>query len=163
MTSPPPRSSGRSGQSRPYASTAGRVHAPDETVGLDTQVLARRLPQELAFNRDQQRVLELCRTPAAVAELAARMRLPLGVVTVLVRDLLAAGAVTATPPLDMAGASTVSTALLQRIAAGLRRSLDDLPTTSGTVPDAPSGTAPGTVLTGGPHHGRGLRARARAL
>ena len=40
---------------------------------------------------EHDRILELCREPLAVAELAGRLQLPLGVVRVLLDDLVDAG------------------------------------------------------------------------
>jgi hypothetical protein len=83
---------------RPYLMTGGRTGAvsADGTVAvaMETVVvlswMARNGPvTRQAFERG--RILRDCRQPRSVAEIAARLHLPLGVVTVLVIDLLADG------------------------------------------------------------------------
>jgi hypothetical protein len=76
---------------RPYFLTGGRVHdgvGGFETVHLLTEDGERAVGQ-LAFERRQ--IAELCRTPQSVAEISALLHLPLGVATVLTRDLVAGG------------------------------------------------------------------------
>jgi hypothetical protein len=63
-------------------------------------------------------VLELCRTPRSVAEVAALLRLPLGAARIAVDDLLAARAVTVQPG---SGDNGPDLAELDRIREGLRR------------------------------------------
>ncbi|WP_067455124.1 DUF742 domain-containing protein [Actinomadura macra] len=84
---------------RPYALTGGRTHY--EGVELDLVALmatadppgstgepppASALPW--APEPEHEMILELCRTPLSVAEIASDMELPLGVVRVLLGDLL---------------------------------------------------------------------------
>lgn len=74
---------------RPYLLTQGRTHAGDHILALETMVettwlgrnAADRLPAE---NRS---IIELCCSPQSVAEVAAKLHTPLGVVRVLVTDL----------------------------------------------------------------------------
>lgn len=77
----------------PYLLTGGRVRPVDETLELEAQVLTtdagRDSLDELTFEtRD---IVALCERPHAVAEVAARLGLHLGVTRVLVGDLLVAG------------------------------------------------------------------------
>jgi len=82
---------------RPFVLTSGRVTGTDPTIRLETQVTARysgqrwdspelsRLPSEM------RNIVLLCAEPFSVAEIAAQLRLQLGVTKVLVGDLRAAG------------------------------------------------------------------------
>jgi hypothetical protein len=77
---------------RPYAMVGGRtrtderartpVEAIVETVDVVRATLLTLEPRDIA---------QLCDSPSSVAEISARLRLPLGVVRVLVADLAAAG------------------------------------------------------------------------
>lgn len=80
---------------RPYLITGGRSR-PVDTLRLETQVLAtwagRTSIDRLVYeHRD---VVALCLRPLAVAEVAARLSLHLGVARVLVGDLVAMGYLT---------------------------------------------------------------------
>jgi hypothetical protein len=74
----------------------------------------RRLPPEYLA------ILQLCAVPRAVAEVAGRLRLPLGVTRVLIGDLARAGAVSvdAGRPRDR---GPVDLALVDRLIAGVGR------------------------------------------
>lgn len=76
---------------RPYALTKGRtVPASGSYVGLIDMVVAEvqpRLPAEARLNREHQRLLDLCRDPITVVDLASDANLPVGVVRVLLSDL----------------------------------------------------------------------------
>jgi hypothetical protein len=77
---------------RPYLLTGGRAR-PDANLEIEAQVVTtdrgHRAIDTLAY--EQRDIVELCRQPTAVAEVAARLALHLGVVRVLVGDLLAVG------------------------------------------------------------------------
>jgi Protein of unknown function (DUF742) len=81
---------------RPYLFTRGRTRPsrlaalPIEAM-LTTTALARETVATLPG--EQRRIVELCATPQSVAEVAAAMTTPLGVVRVLVSDLYTAGMV----------------------------------------------------------------------
>jgi hypothetical protein len=80
---------------RPYLFTGGRTEPCHPTLAVETmlrstaagRVAAATLPAE------RRRTVELCRVPQSVAEVAARLCIPLGVVRVLVADLHADGMV----------------------------------------------------------------------
>jgi hypothetical protein len=91
---------------RPYLVTGGRVH---EGLGDFSTVYAltaagRAGLESLTFERRQ--IAEICAEAQSVAEVSAHLRLPLGVVTVLARDLadsghLAAASLTIDPTSDI--------------------------------------------------------------
>ena len=101
----------------PYAVTGGRtrvdVDIPFEALVRTTR-RGRDHMQLVAFERRD--ILKMAETPIAVAELSARLRLPIGAVRVLVGDLSVEGHV-------QTKAMTVQadTALLERVRDGLRR------------------------------------------
>lgn len=67
------------------------------------------------------RILELCRHPTAVVEIAAELRLPITVVRILLGDLLATGRITARHPRAVSSAAAVpDSALLKEVLHGLR-------------------------------------------
>jgi hypothetical protein len=74
---------------RPYALTGGRTRPRGEELGLIDVVTAvsepRADPREL--EPEHRRLIDLCQTPAAVADLASQIDLPLGVVRILLGDL----------------------------------------------------------------------------
>ncbi len=82
---------------RPYLLTDGRTEPADRTLEIEAQVLTaepgtRALDaggSGLAF--EQRDIVRLCATPMSVAEVAARLKLHIGVARVLVADLAELG------------------------------------------------------------------------
>lgn len=73
---------------RPYVVTGGRTDSGE--LPFETMVVARSdIPEVLADER--RRLVDACRRPMAIAELAARVELPLGIVKVLVDELVRGG------------------------------------------------------------------------
>jgi hypothetical protein len=86
------------GAVRPYFVTRGRVH--DDLSGFETIYVltpggSAGLNQLSFEHRD---IAELCRSPQSVVEISALLKLPLGVATVLTRDLATQGYLTAAEP-----------------------------------------------------------------
>ena len=78
---------------RPYLMTGGRARPTDETLEIEAQIVTTETGYlaigTLAY--EQHDILRLCQTPLAIAEVAARLKLHLGVVRVLAGDLLLLG------------------------------------------------------------------------
>lgn len=80
---------------RPFMLTGGRTQPRQEgqaPLRIESLVQAR---DGLATDRlrfEARRIVELCRQPLSLAELSGRLRVPLGVVRVLVCDLVSDGA-----------------------------------------------------------------------
>src|SRR5260370_12344884 len=82
---------------RPYAVTSGRTRASGPMIDMVALVSALRRISIVDLNPDQaaklgpehRRLLASCQAPAVVADLAADLDLPLGVVRILVADLRA--------------------------------------------------------------------------
>jgi hypothetical protein len=73
---------------RPFVMTGGRTQASDASLRMETIVhAAADVPGTGTF--ESARIVELCAQPHSVAEIAAKVPLPLGVAMVLVGDLVA--------------------------------------------------------------------------
>lgn len=118
MSEPP---GSRPALARPYSWTEGRTE-PSVEIAIEARVQA--TPQGLAVPEQRTNplwtVLRLCVEPRSVAEIAAVMGVPLGVVRVLVADLLDEDLVLVQATLD--GDATVDERrdLIERVLSGLR-------------------------------------------
>ena len=113
---------------RPYSLTGGRtrfghvllvetfvaaIEAPEERRELENGSLSTRVGPELRA------IVELCRRMRTVAEISALMRMPLGVVRVLLSDLADQGKIRVYGTGH--GPGQPDRALLERVLSGLRR------------------------------------------
>jgi hypothetical protein len=104
---------------RPYALTRGRTRPGDARLDVAAQVVATRTATSLdGLQPEHLRILELCRRPWSVAELAVYVGVPLIVAKVLVGDLVERGEVAVRPPIDPARAPDQK--LLQAVLDGIR-------------------------------------------
>lgn len=84
---------------RPYTITGGRTDATTTRLDLATQVMTLQSEQEPAgLGPEHLAIVRLCRTPMSVAEIAAHVKVPLGVVRVLCADLVERGVVITRAP-----------------------------------------------------------------
>ncbi|MEU6390966.1 DUF742 domain-containing protein [Streptomyces sp. NPDC046939] len=105
---------------RLYTVTGGRSRVDDTSFDLVTLVVSECEPVA-GMQSEHVRILEMCRRPAAVVEIAAELKLPITVVRILLGDLLAAGKVTARHPRAAATvASLPDSDLLKEVLHGLR-------------------------------------------
>jgi hypothetical protein len=106
---------------RPYALTRGRTRASGETLDLIAIITAVRGVQVDPSSLDPEHltVLRLCRLPASVADLAADLDLPLGVVRILLGDLQERSLVAIHHPIPPARLPDVQ--ILKEVVDGLRR------------------------------------------
>ena len=104
---------------RPYMLTRGRTTSSLGVFELHAPVLALVVPGQLGRATPEDRmIVELCQTPMSVAELAARLHTPVGVVRVLVGDLVDARMVQVRQAGDRAEHRDVR--LLERLLEGIR-------------------------------------------
>jgi hypothetical protein len=112
---------------RPYAVTGGRtrprleiaIEALVETTQRGRTVGGR---DNASANREQSYIVTLCDGRLqSLAEISARMQLPLGVARVLVADMAADGLVAVYEPASLDGNDAVGTELLERVLSGLRK------------------------------------------
>jgi hypothetical protein len=106
---------------RPYALTRGRSQSSEALLGL-IDVVAAAGPaaastRGLGLGPEHRRLLDLCRTPTAVADLASEIDLPLGVVRVLLGDLRQQGLVSV---VSATRQSIPQESLLRSVLDGLR-------------------------------------------
>lgn len=101
---------------RPFVITGGRTTPVDQRLRIETQVVATPNAHTTALSFERYRIVELCRTPLAVAEIAAALGLPLGVARVLVADLAVNGLVTVHKPVTSVSRTTIER-ILERVHA----------------------------------------------
>jgi hypothetical protein len=110
---------------RPYTITHGRTVSAHEELTLITIVVALVPPEEQFGTRglepEHRFILERCRRPVALAEIAAGLNLPVAVTKILISDLITLGTVAARPPLAVAAGRKPDIRLLQAVRDGLRR------------------------------------------
>ncbi|KUN80396.1 multi-component regulatory system-8 [Streptomyces bungoensis] len=115
---------------RPYSLTGGRtrfghvllvetfvaaLEAPEERRELTSAPLSARVMPEMRA------IVELCRRMRTVAEIAALLQMPLGVVRVLLSDLADQGKIRVYGTGTGHGTGRPERALLERVLSGLRR------------------------------------------
>ena len=105
---------------RPYAVTGGRT-APRLQLAMEALVSsATSTHTDLStLTPERQAICTLCRQVRSVAEISALLRIPLGVVRVVIADMAAEGLVHVHQPQLDAGKPDLN--LLERVLSGLRR------------------------------------------
>ncbi|MFB7663381.1 DUF742 domain-containing protein [Kitasatospora sp. NPDC056138] len=117
---------------RPYTITRGRTVPERDDFSLITVLTTVQDPRDehgapvrpgrRALQPEHRAILERCRHPAAVAEVAADLDLPVSVTKILLADLVAHGLLLARAPLSVARASGgPDLGLLAAVRDGLRR------------------------------------------
>lgn len=110
---------------RPYTITRGRTLSEHSDLTLITLVST--LDAEpgsdgvRGLQPEHRMILEQCRGPAAVAEIAATLNLPVAVTKILIGDLIALGRVAARAPLALAVGQKPDIRLLRAVRDGLLR------------------------------------------
>jgi hypothetical protein len=104
---------------RPYFWTGGRTAAQVD-LAIEALVSTTGRPPEPQARPEHRTILGLCSTPRSVAELAALLKMPLGVARVLLGDLAASGSVSVHRTAS-SGQATPDAVLMQRVLTGLRR------------------------------------------
>ncbi|HZA83581.1 MAG TPA: DUF742 domain-containing protein [Actinomycetes bacterium] len=104
---------------RPYAMTEGRTEPTGADLAIEDLVGAAAGPPPSWLSFEHQAVAVACRETLSVAELAARVDLPLGVTRVLVGDLADQGVVTVHRAPSHTGGPGL--ALLEQVLQGLQR------------------------------------------
>lgn len=106
---------------RPYAITGGRTDV-DTDIDLETQIEStpKGIASQSRYRWEAAQIIDACRRPMALVEVAAVLELPVGVARVVVADLEKDGAVGVhrAIPDDLDSASY--TELLERVLEGIR-------------------------------------------
>src|SRR5438094_705256 len=113
---------------RPYAVTRGRTR-PKLEIAIEALVettvrgrTAGNRPGGHGQGQEQQYIATLCDGRLqSLAEIAARIQLPLGVARVIIADMAADGLVAVYEPTSLDDNDAVGTELLERVLSGLRR------------------------------------------
>ncbi|MBB4684892.1 DUF742 domain-containing protein [Amycolatopsis jiangsuensis] len=111
---------------RPYALTGGRTRANyalelETLISTKDHVAAGGFPEAAAEQIESVSIMEECRTPRSVAEIAAALRVPLGVARVLISDAADAGLVTVHRTISGQDGAEAHLMLMERVLSGLRR------------------------------------------
>ncbi|MCP9949498.1 MULTISPECIES: DUF742 domain-containing protein [Actinomadura] len=106
---------------RPFAVARGRTRQRGAALDLIAVVVTAEvpMPDPRTLGTEDERILELCIRPRAVADLAADLALPVGVVRVLLSDLLDRGLVNVRRP-AVSRTGTADPRLLKEVIDGLR-------------------------------------------
>ncbi|MGM1060183.1 DUF742 domain-containing protein [Saccharothrix sp. Mg75] len=107
---------------RPYTRTGGRTHAATALAIEAIVTTNERAGRDALTSTAEHRIIsDLCRLPHSVAEVAATLRLPLGVVRVLLADMSGMSLINvhAEEAVDEKGRPSLD--LMERVLAGLRR------------------------------------------
>lgn len=108
---------------RPYAVTGGRTRSASKDLPLEALVyptgdIAAKSTRGVAIEKGK--ILDLCAAElVSVAELSAKLELPIGVIRVLVSDLIGEGVVTASATRAQTIASSTDIRLLESVLNGI--------------------------------------------
>jgi len=108
---------------RPYAHTGGRTRS-SHVLALEALISSSWYPgagDAVLTTHHRRMIVDLCTQPRSVAEVAAMLSVPLGVVRVLLGDLATAGVVVVHPTAGTSGDGEPDLAFMQRVLVGLRR------------------------------------------
>jgi hypothetical protein len=111
---------------RPYALTGGRTKS-NYALELETLVSTKdsaadgQPPVATTEQIESLSIMEECRTPRSVAEIAAILRVPLGVARVLISDAADAGLVKVHKTISGSDGAEAHLVLMERVLSGLRR------------------------------------------
>jgi hypothetical protein len=110
---------------RPYALTGGRTKS-NYALELETLVSTRTnaegaISEAVVEQIESLSIMEECRNPRSVAEIAAILRVPLGVARVLISDAADAGLVTVHKTISGNDGAEAHLVLMERVLSGLRR------------------------------------------
>jgi hypothetical protein len=105
---------------RPYALVRGRTRSDGGAPIPVEAIVVTETDRDLAgLQLERGAIARLCVRPQSVAEVSARLAVPIGVIRVLVADLTADGYVHVNLPVDARADGTVDRVLLERVLAGL--------------------------------------------
>ena len=76
---------------RPFMLTGGRTRPLHDGLRIETLLQAAPAALSAPLRFESRRIVELCQAPMSMADLAVALRVPLGVVRVIVADLLTEG------------------------------------------------------------------------
>jgi hypothetical protein len=104
---------------RPYTVTGGRTAPTTEFRLITVVVTTGQLVGEISPEHAQ--ILGVCRHPVSVAEVSARVRLPVAVIKILLADLLGWQAVITRAPVSFSEETRPRRQVLEAVLDGLRK------------------------------------------
>jgi len=113
MTRPsyaPPAQPGEDLVVRPFMLTGGRTRPLHDGLRVETLLQAPPAALSAPLRFESRRIAELCQAPMSIADLAAALRVPLGVIRVIAADLVTGGFLRVSEQLG-----ELPTALIERI------------------------------------------------
>jgi hypothetical protein len=105
---------------RPYAVTRGRTKSARHDLNLITLVVTRAY-ENAAMEPEYVQILRICRFPLSIAEISAKLCLPLSVIKILVADLIEEGLLIFSSPPGPMNTETPDMKTLQAVLDGIRR------------------------------------------
>jgi hypothetical protein len=119
MSTPEDRRSAGRQRVRPYAMTGGRTQAGRADLELEALVvITPPAGQHARMTVEQRAIAALCRDTLSIAEISARLNIPLGVIRILVSDMQDDGMVHVHRPIQAEQQTDLN--LLERVLYGLR-------------------------------------------
>jgi hypothetical protein len=123
MSADDPQGLGRPRQGpvvRPYAITGGRARSRNDNLEVEALVSTTFTGEIVPYlSWERRTIIRLCQDVQSVAEISARMEMPLGVARVLIADMADEGLVTVHRPSELIG-DHPDLSLLERVLYGLR-------------------------------------------
>jgi hypothetical protein len=104
---------------RPYALVGGRTRSQALDLPIETLVLATPRAATASLAWERRAIADLCAVPISVAEVSARLQIPLGVARVLVSDMAGEGWVEVHRP-NVTHDDRPGLDLLERVLNGIR-------------------------------------------
>ena len=104
---------------RPYALVRGRTRTGAAPIPVEAIVVTELHSDRSELLLERAAIARLCERPHSIAEVSAILRVPVGVIRVLVGDLTSEGFVRVNLPLDPHADGAVDRVLLERVLAGL--------------------------------------------
>jgi hypothetical protein len=103
---------------RPYMVTGGRTHVVHHAIPFEALISTVDNHAGGILNFERRAIVELCLSPTSVAEISARLAIPIGVARVLVDDLAGSGVVRIASTNPTTGGSDRT--LLEKVLNGIR-------------------------------------------
>jgi len=104
---------------RLYTLTGGRSRPDSDAFDLVTLVVSESAPAP-GMQSEHAAILRMCQAPTSVVEVAAELRLPVGITTILLSDLLHAGKITVRHPRRVGDHLVLDSSTLEKVLVGLR-------------------------------------------
>ncbi|MFV0258319.1 MAG: DUF742 domain-containing protein [Acidimicrobiales bacterium] len=110
------------GRIRPYLMTGGRTRPRGRPLPAETRVVAAGEPGIPVPGTGRDTVVDFCREPHTVSEVATALQIPPAVATVVVSDLVSDGLLQIAPPVRSGPgiAAVASRGLVERLIEGIR-------------------------------------------